>query len=179
MTNDQKIRKEFQALANPAKANLLAGFFKTGKGEYAEGDRFWGVMVPETRQIVRKYIQDMGATSPSPSLPKEGRNKEKTFLSEIKILLEKGWHEERLCALLMLVEKFEEANPRHSMSSGTSNVHAEQKKIFDFYLANTKHINNWDLVDLSAPRIVGGFLDGKSKDILQKLAKSKDASRMR
>lgn len=139
----QKISKEFQLLANPAKAKLLAGFFKTGKGEYAQGDRFWGVMVPETRKIVRKYFAEI-------------------TLEEAEVILEKGWHEERLCALLMLVEKFKAGNE------------AEKKKIFDFYLAHTKHINNWDLVDVTTPQIVGGFLERKSKAVLVKLAKSQD-----
>jgi len=155
-----KIRKEFKVLANPAKAKLLAGFFKTGKGEYAQGDRFWGVMAPETRKIVRKYLAEIK-------------------LEDVDIILKKGWHEERLCGLLMLVEKFKKAQARHSMSSDrndheTSDVQAEQKKIFDFYLAHAKFINNWDLVDLSAPQIVGGFLAGKSKTILLKLAQSKN-----
>jgi 3-methyladenine DNA glycosylase AlkD len=139
----QKIRKEFEALANPVKAQLLAGFFKTGIGEYAQGDQFWGVMVPETRKIVKKYSAETG-------------------LADIGIILAKGRHEERLCALLMLVEKFKKGSE------------AEKKEIFDFYLAHTEHVNNWDLVDLSAPQIVGGYLDGKSKIILQRLAKSKN-----
>jgi 3-methyladenine DNA glycosylase AlkD len=137
------IRKEFKSLANPEKAKLLAGFFKTGKGEYAEGDHFWGVMVPQTRKIARKYSAEIK-------------------IEDLKIILAKGWHEERLCALLMLLEKFEQGSE------------AEKRKIFDFYLAHTRFVNNWDLVDLSAPRIVGGYLTGKSKAVLLKIARSKN-----
>ena len=84
--NAFSLRREFAKRANPAKATLLSGFFKTGKGEYAEGDRFYGVTVPETRAIVKRYS----------ALP----------FADIKRLLEVGWHEERLCALLLLVERF-------------------------------------------------------------------------
>lgn len=141
MSISQKIRKEFQLLANPAKAKLLAGFFKTGQGEYAQGDRFWGVMVPQTRKIVQKYLAEIK-------------------LEDIDIILKKGWHEERLAGVLFLVEKFKKENKE------------KQKEIFDFYLAHTQHINNWDLVDLSASRIVGGFLENKPKGILHKLSRS-------
>jgi 3-methyladenine DNA glycosylase AlkD len=136
-----RFRREFKTRSNPAQAEILAGFFKTGPGGYAQGDRFWGVMVPQTRQIVQKYAADI-------------------TLGEIKKILEKGWHEERLGALLMLVAKFKKGSAE------------EKKKIFAFYLAHMRHVNNWDLVDLSAPQIAGGYLRGKSKAILQKLARS-------
>ncbi|TAK95203.1 DNA alkylation repair protein [Patescibacteria group bacterium] len=138
-----KVKKEFARLANPRKAKLLAGFFKTGKGEYAEGDEFWGVMVPDTRCVVTRYA-------------------EQASLSDIKNILKHGKHEERLCALLMLVAQFETTNT------------SKRKTIFDFYLSNTQFINNWDLVDVTTPRIVGAYLLGKPKGILRRLARSKN-----
>ncbi|MDO8581958.1 MAG: DNA alkylation repair protein [bacterium] len=140
--NALSLRKEFAKRKNPAKVKILSGFFKTGKGEYAEGDRFYGVTVPEIRRIAKRYS----------ALP----------LVEIKRLLEIGWHEERLCALLLLVERFKKGNPE------------ERKKIVDFYLAHTKYINNWDLVDVTAHHIVGAYLWEKPRTILKKLARSKN-----
>jgi 3-methyladenine DNA glycosylase AlkD len=137
----RNIRKELRAAANPQKAIELRRFFKTGKGEYAEGDKFLGVMVPQTRRLVKKYWREI-------------------TLAQTSELLTSRYHEERLLALLLLVGKFEKGNE------------AERKAIFDLYLANTKFINNWDLVDLTAPRIVGGWLENKSKRVLLKMAKS-------
>lgn len=134
---------EFKKLANPQKAKTLAGFFKTGKGEYGEGDIFLGITVPQTRGIVKKYA-------------------DKINLPETEKLLRSKFHEERLAALLILVEKYKKGSA------------AEKEKIFRFYLKNTKYINNWDLVDLSSRDVVGAFLDGKPKNILYKLARSKN-----
>lgn len=139
MLNLLNLRRELRIHANPQKAKLLQGFFKTGKGEYAEGDVFMGVMVPDTRKVAVKYKD----------LP----------LKDIEALLSSEIHEERLCALLILVYRFEK-HPR------------ERKEIFDFYLKNTKHINNWDLVDLSSHKIVGKWLLDKNRNVLYELAKS-------
>jgi len=130
-------------MANPQKAKDLRRFFKTGKGEYAAGDKFLGVMVPQTRLMVKKYWQEIS-------------------LEEARELLKSGFHEERLLALLILVKKFEKADE------------SLRKNIFDLYLANTVFINNWDLVDLSAPRIAGAYLFDKDRSILIKLARSKN-----
>lgn len=145
----RQIRREFERRANPAKAKVLAGFFKTGEGEYAEGDRFYGVTVPETRIIVKKYWRAMP-------------------LSRVAYGLKTGRHEERLCLVLMLVKKFQSADPT------TAAGQIERKKIFDFYLGHTEYINNWDLVDSSAHYIVGAYLWGRPKKILEKLARSKN-----
>jgi 3-methyladenine DNA glycosylase AlkD len=123
---------EFKKLANPKKAKILARFFKTGKGEYGEGDVFLGITVPQTREVVKKYA-------------------EKISFPETKKLLRSKFHEERLAALLILVEKF-----RRSSDEKT------KEKIFRFYLKNTRYINNWDLVDLSSRDIVGAFLVQKT-----------------
>jgi 3-methyladenine DNA glycosylase AlkD len=137
----QIIRRRLRSFANREKAALLQRFFKTGPGQYGEGDRFLGVMVPQTRQVVKSY-----------------RN---APLSEVVKLLRSPWHEERLCALLLLVSTFERGDD------------AVRKKIFDLYLGNTRYVNNWDLVDLSAHKIVGPSLDGGSRALLHRLARSK------
>ncbi len=138
----EDLKKELGFYADFEKANLLQRFFKTGKGDYGEGDIFLGIIVPNTRKVAKKFAD----------LP----------LSEIKKALYSKIHEERLCALLILVEKFAMANLN------------EQKKIFDFYIKNAKQANNWDLVDLSAPKIVGEYLLNKNKGILYKFAVSKN-----
>jgi 3-methyladenine DNA glycosylase AlkD len=131
--------KELNSCANPEKAEILQRFFKTGKGEYAEGDIFLGIPVPKQREISKKH---------------------NLSLNEIQNLLNSKIHEQRLIALLMLIKNFSKADEK------------EQEKIFNFYLSNTKNINNWDLVDLSAPNIVGNFLKNKDKKIIYKLANS-------
>ena len=137
-----KIKKDLRESANQEKAKGLARFFKTGKGEYAEGDKFLGVMVPQQREVVKKYWQEI-------------------TMAGIKELIKSKFHEERLTGLLILVKKFQK---------GDQNL---KKQIFDFYLANMRYINNWDLVDLTAPNIFGEYLIDKDKAILYKLAKSK------
>ena len=133
-------RKELRKYADKEKARVLRGFFKTGPGEYGEGDIFLGVTVPFTRKVVKAF-NDLE-------------------LSYLLKFLRSKIHEERFLALLILVQQFNQAN------SETKN------KIYKAYLANTKFINNWDLVDLSAPQIVGGFLIDKDRGVLSKLAQS-------
>ena len=135
-----ELRKELKSKASPKKAKFLQRYFKTGPGEYAEGDVFLGVTVPESRKIVKKYIG--------------------LKLSDATKLLHSEIHEERLVGLLIMVDKFQTGE--------------EQEKIYQLYLKNTKYINNWDLVDLSADKIVGAYLLNKSKSILYKLVKSKN-----
>jgi 3-methyladenine DNA glycosylase AlkD len=133
------IHSVIKSHANPSKAKLLQGFFKTGKGEYGEGDIFLGLTVPVSRTIALQF-SDL-------SFP------------EIKSLLGSKIHEERLIALLILVHNYEK--------------HPERREsVFDFYIANTKHINNWDLVDLSTPRIIGAYLVDKERDILYEFVNS-------
>ncbi|TSC60531.1 MAG: putative DNA alkylation repair enzyme [Parcubacteria group bacterium LiPW_15] len=136
----EDIRRDLRAHADPKKAKLLAGFFKTGKGEYGEGDKFIGVMVPATRGVVKKYKD--------------------VKLPEALKLLRSRIHEERLAAVLLLVSKYE--------SGG------DKEKIAGIYLKNAKYINNWDLVDLSAPRILGSYFLNRSRQPLYKFAGSKD-----
>jgi len=131
---------DLQKLENPQKAKILSRFFKTGKGEYGEGDIFLGITVPQTRSIAKKYTN--------------------LNLKDLEKLLSSKIHEHRLIALLILIENYRKDSIEHKNS------------IFNFYLKNTKFINNWDLVDLSAPNIVGNFLLDKDKSILYNLAKS-------
>jgi 3-methyladenine DNA glycosylase AlkD len=135
-----QIKRDLLQLSNPEKAKKLSGFFKTGKGQYGEGDIFLGIPVPEQRKVAKKYRD----------LP----------LSDVRELLSSKIHEHRLTALIILVSKYEKAD-----DSG-------KKEIFSFYLKNTENIDNWDLVDLSAPKIVGDYLFNKDTSILFKLAKS-------
>ena len=134
------LARELDSLKNKKDAQILQRFFKTGEGEYGEGDVFLGIRVPVQRQVLKKYL-DMD-------------------LKDIEFLLRTKIHEYRLIALLILVKKFEEGNEQI------------KKKIFNLYLKNTKYINNWDLVDLSAPHIVGAYLLDKPRNILYKLVKS-------
>ena len=152
-----QIREEIQKEVDPKKAQFLGRFFKTGKGEYAEGDVFLGLTVPQSRIIVKKYR----------NLP----------LEECLQLLQSKIHEERLIALLIMVSQF----AKRQKSSSSAKASADKgKEIYEAYLANTKYINNWDLVDLSAPNIVGRYLvdqiatspQAPRNDILEKLAKS-------
>lgn len=137
-----KLRTDLKKLKNPAKAKIMQGFFKTGKGQYGEGDVFIGLTVPQSRQLAIKYkeMEPLGI--------------EDLFRSKI--------HEERLIAVLILV---------HNFQIGTDK---EKKTIYDFYLKNTRYVNNWDLVDLSADKIAGAYLDDKPKGVLIKLAGSKN-----
>lgn len=137
-----ELRKEIKKKANPQKAKLLQGFFKTGKGQYGEGDVFLGIMVPIQREIVKR-CHDLS-------------------LTDVQKLLNSKIHEERLIALLILVSQFKRDDIQ------------KRKAIFKFYLKNTRNINNWDLVDLTAPNIAGQFLIDKNRKILYKLVKSKN-----
>lgn len=136
----KEIQKELETYSTPEKKEFLPYFFKTGKGQYGEGDIFLGVVVPDTRKVAKKY--------------------KAIAFSEITKLLESGIHECRLCALLILVERFKKAKEE------------ERKEIYNFYLSNTRYINNWDLVDLSTRDIVGEYLVDKDRKDLYRLADS-------
>ena len=137
-----EIEKELIALADPKIAEHSQRFFKTGKGEYGEGDIFMGVRVPKLRELVRKHSE--------------------VTVDEAVKMLQSKYHEERLLALLILVSRFQK---------GTEEI---KQEIYDIYLNNTQQINNWDLVDSSADRIVGGYLLNRNRNQLNKLSKSKD-----
>jgi 3-methyladenine DNA glycosylase AlkD len=131
-----------RALANPADAKFLQRFFRTGPGEYGEGDRFLGIRVPDTRKVAR----DMSG------MP----------LDQVVLLLESPWHEARLLAVIILGDAYEH---------GTA---AERDAIFRLYLRNATRINNWDLVDVSAPNVVGAHLATRPRAKLDRLARSRN-----
>ena len=133
-----ELKKDLEKLSNKKKAKILSGFFKTGKGDYGEGDIFLGVVVPEQRKIASKY-----------------NNLE---FKDMQELLSSKIHEHRLTSLLILNNKYKKASDR--------------KEIVEFYLKNTKNINNWDLVDISAPKILGDYFFDRDKKRLYDLAKS-------
>jgi 3-methyladenine DNA glycosylase AlkD len=138
----KEIRKRLQKMGDKEDARFLQRYFKTGVGQYGEGDIFLGIRVPVLRNLAKEYK----------ALPPE----------EILPLLRAPYHEVRLFALILFVNAFD------------SGDETKQKKIYDLYIANTRHINNWDLVDISAPNIVGAFLMERSKKPLYQLAKSKN-----
>ena len=133
-------RKRIRELGDPNDALFLQGYFKTGPGEYGEGDQFLGIRVPVVRRLA-KELRD---------LP----------LDQIEALLHDRWHEARLLALVLLGDAYERAST------------AEREAIFDLYLRNTKWINNWDLVDSSAGRVVGAHLATRPRKLLDRLARS-------
>lgn len=132
--------RELRGLGNARDAQFLQRFFKTGKGEYGEGDVFLGVRVPATRKVAARYRD----------LP----------LGEVRKLLRAREHEARLLAVIILTLQYARADV------------AARQAIFDLYLDNTKYVNNWDIVDVSAPRIVGAHLHGGDVALLDELARS-------
>jgi len=150
MAMDKRILKEILLCQNKEKAKILARFFKTGKGQYGEGDIFLGITVPISRQIAKKYSY--------------------VDLKIIEKLIKNKYHEVRLISLLILVQKYKQEKKNNDLKM--------MRVIVDFYLKQTKYINNWDLVDLSAHYILGDYLTisktSLTKNILYKLAKSKN-----
>ena len=132
-----EVLKALRSYSDEEKKEILPRFFKTGKGQYGEGDRFMGVIVPNTRKVAKSAA----------GLP----------LEVVEMLLESEWHESRFCALLILIEKYRK----------------DPDTIVRFYLSHTRWVNNWDLVDLSAPYILGDYLVRREdRSILYELAES-------
>lgn len=139
----QQLKEHLFSYANEEKAAVLSRFFKTGPGEYGEGDVFIGIPVPVTRSLVKQY-------------------KKEVLLSDAEALLAEPVHECRLFGLLLMVALFDKADE------------VGKKAVFDSYLSHTHAINNWDLVDLTAYRIVGAYLMDKDRGRLYTLAESAD-----
>jgi 3-methyladenine DNA glycosylase AlkD len=137
-----QLRARLRKLGSPADAEFLQRFFKTAPGEYGAGDRFIGIRVPVLRRLAWEFC----------SLP----------TSDVSALLRSPIHEERLLALILLVDASRRADE------------AGRTEIYDFYLAHLDRVNNWDLVDISAPHIVGRHLAGRSRKILFRLVQSKN-----
>ncbi len=168
-----KIKHDLRQVADKNKAENLARFFKTGKGEYDEGDRFLGVVVPEQRKIVKEVVRSRTSGSLEVRLLTA-----QLRTADLQKLLQSPWHEERLTALLILVELYKKINSKSNPTS-LKLCRVDSRQIFNFYLKNLTRINNWDLVDLSAPNIVGDYIFNfyNKKEVasfLLKLAKSKN-----
>lgn len=132
-----QIIRDLRQHSNEEKKEVLQSFFKTGKGEYGEGDKFLGIVVPENRKIAKQYSE--------------------VSYEALEWLLESELHEVRLCALLILIQKYRRS----------------PEEVVQFYISHTKGINNWDLVDLSAPYIIGNYLVSRDdRNVLYKLAES-------
>ena len=141
--SSQHVITALAKLADPEKAAFYPYFFKTGPGEYGEGDQFIGVVVPNIRKVAKA-------------------NKHLTF-GDLQPLLNSPIHEHRMCALLILTYQYPLAKPD------------DQQNIYDYYLYNAQKgaVNNWDLVDCSAHKIVGAHLLDKDRSMIYQLAQSK------
>jgi len=137
--NLEPLHQSVKEHSNEYLAKFLQRFFKTGKGEYAQGDVFAGIKVPVSRKIAKQFYH--------------------LSLKDISILIKSKIHEERLIALIILTHKMKKADEQ------------EKEKIINLYLKSIKYINNWDLVDLSADKILGEYLFDKKRDILFELVK--------
>jgi 3-methyladenine DNA glycosylase AlkD len=135
-----ELRQELETLADPEIARHSQRFFKSGPGEYGEGDRFRGIRVPVLRKLARRYRE--------------------ISLGEIESLLHSPYHEDRLAALLLLVQAFNRGDE------------PTRQRIYEMYLQNTAYVNNWDLVDSSAEHIVGAYLRDRDREPLYHLSRS-------
>lgn len=142
MSTAKMIQSELKKLSNKKYAIHSQRFFKTGKGEYAEGDLFLGIRVPKLRQVAKKH-KDLS-------------------LDETLKLVKSKYHEERLLGLIILVNQYTNAK-----SQTTKN------RLYKSYLSHFEFINNWDLVDVTCPKIIGPHLEERDRSVLHKWAKSK------
>ncbi|WP_407401027.1 DNA alkylation repair protein [Sodaliphilus sp.] len=139
------IENKMLAMHDEVQAQHLSRFFKTGPGQYGEGDKFLGIKVPVTRAIVKEHWR--GCT-----------------IDDLEPLIVSPWHEIRLCALLLLVQVFKHASKDETL----------RQRCVEFYLNHTEYINNWDLVDLSCYEILGRWLQDRDRTLLYTLARSED-----
>lgn len=135
------LRRRLKAAAQPRLAAVAQSFFKTGPGEYGEGDRFLGMRMATQRSLAREFR----------NLP----------LASVERALESPWHEERMVAVLILVDQYRRGDA------------AAQERIYRLYLKRTDRINNWDLIDVTTPHIVGAHLAGRSRKVLDRLIRSR------
>ncbi len=167
MTTAKEIIEYMESMQDEEQRRILMRFFKTGPGEYGEGDEFLGLKVPQTREVV-KAVRD-------------------TPLSEVPELLLSRWHEVRLCGLLILVEQFEKLSTKRLAHD--AEAIRKRDEILTLYLRYAEQANNWDLVDLSVPKILGHWLllptalgdgtDDYKRQVLDKLAHSDNLWRQR
>ena len=135
--------QEMLSHADPSQVAGLSRFFKSGPGQYGEGDKFLGIKVPVTRDVVKRCWKDAGFPG-------------------IEECVNSAYHEVRLAGLLALIQVFSHSKKDHS----------KQRECIDFYLAHTDRINNWDLVDLSCYPLLGEWLMDKDRSVLYDLARS-------
>ncbi len=140
--NYTDLQQEVKRHSNNELGFFLQRFFKTGKGEYAEGDIFAGIKVPVSRKIALQFVH--------------------LTLADLQKIIKSKIHEERLIALFILIAKFKKGDEK------------AREMIFNFYIKNIRYVNNWDLVDLSAEKIIGSFLIDKDKELLFELAESEN-----
>jgi 3-methyladenine DNA glycosylase AlkD len=140
MSSAAEVLARLQQLGDAEDARFLQGYFRTGPGEYGEGDRFLGIRVPVLRTLVREHR----------GMP----------LEQVAELLRSPWHEARLLAVLLLADAY-----------GRGDAQAREA-VYRLYLDSTRWINNWDLVDSSAPHVVGAHLEGRDRGVLEELARS-------
>ena len=142
-----ELKATLRAIASPERAAVNRSFFKMGPGEYSEGDKFLGIRIPDLRALAKK-ADDLS-------------------LTEVLTLLRSKWHEERLMALLLMERRFERA-------SNDDSKDAYREEIVTAYLSNTRWVNNWDLVDASAPSILGTWLLTRKRSLLGELVRSEN-----
>lgn len=159
MTTAKDITETMLGMRNEAQSRILMRFFKTGKGEYGEGDKFLGIKVPAVRAVAREAYGEV-------------------VLEEVEKLLRSPWHEVRLCGFLLLVEEMRRALPTRRNVHGNA---ARRTEIARFYIAHAPCADNWDLVDLSCGGIVGTWLlfpdetgGMPSRKVLDRLAESRN-----
>jgi len=143
MKRQLELSNEFRTLATPEKAERARSFFKTGVGEYSENDYFLGVRVPEVRSFAKSHDAEFSDTI-------------------LEYFMASQWHEERMLALLVWVQRF---------AKGSESV---REMILNSYVSKLEYVNNWDLVDISAPVIVGGYLQTHERGLLYTLAESEN-----
>lgn len=145
----KRIIQDFKKLSSEEKAKGYKKFFKTGKGEYGEGDVFIGVAVPEVRKLCKKYLKEVS-------------------FDDLDFFISNEIHEYRLFALLILTYMYENTKKKKN----SKKRERRQKEIYDYYIKNKRWINNWDLIDTTAPKIVGEYLKERDKSILYELIES-------
>ncbi len=150
--NPPALLEAMLAHADPSQVAGLSRFFKTGPGQYGEGDQFLGIKVPVTRAVVRNCWRQ-------------------TSLDDLEICVSSPYHEVRLAALLTLVAVFAHAKPEPFLASEGAWRGVSQRECVDFYLGHTRFINNWDLVDLSCYPLLGVWLLDKDRSLLYELAR--------
>ena len=148
-----QILKELKKQGTAEKAQLLSRFFKTGPGQYGEGDRFLGVTVPKQRMIVNRFASEAD-------------------INTVTYLLDSTFHEARLTGVLLLVNRFTHSLKTQRNNKNSREILVKPDQWVALYLKKTDRVNNWDLVDSSAPGVLGKWLEDKDRSILYRLAKS-------